>query len=130
MNPFDPGNVGHESEGIGVEVKGTAIETRPHCGADADQVTFESGVRELTIVIEDRVVAAVGGVKRLPQGGDDGSLVLLHQIPQYQVDRYTARLDLRDRLRTVVRPVQDPIDVGGGQQDAAGEAAAVTQLRA
>ena len=113
--PFDPGNVVHQAEGVAVDVELAALEARPRRHAGADQPLLEARVAPLAVRRVDRIVAAVARIELPQQLADDGCLVLLHQVPQRHVDRHAARLDQRDRLGAVVRPVQHARDVGGRQ---------------
>src|SRR5947209_19765882 len=88
MQTFDPGYVIHETEGITVGVEGTAIEARPRRHAGAYEVLFESGVAPLAVGVVDRIVATMAGIELSQQLGDDGLLVLLHQIPQHHINRH------------------------------------------
>ena len=81
-----------------------------HTGAD--EPVLEALVAPFAVRRVDRIVVAVARIELPQQLADDGGLVLLHQIPQRHVDRHAARLDLRDRLGAVVRPVQHALGVG------------------
>ena len=121
VQPLDPRHVVHEAEGVAVGIQLAAVEARPCRHAGAGQPALEPRVAPLALRRVDRIVAAIAGIELSQQPTDDGGLVLLHQVPQWHVDRHAARLDQRDRLGGIVRPVQYALDVGGRQSGAAAQ---------
>ena len=106
VQALDAGDVAHHAKGVAVDVELAAFEARPIGDTGIDEPALKARVAPLAVGREDRIFAAVARVELPQQFTDDGPLVLLHQVPQRHVDRHAAGLDLRDRLRAVVRPMQ------------------------
>jgi hypothetical protein len=111
VKPLDARHVVHELEGIAGDVELAAGEARPCGDAAARKVSLEAGMAPLALDGVDRVIIAVARIESAQQLDDYGGLVLLNQMPQRQVYRHAARLDQRDRLGAVVRPVQNALGV-------------------
>ena len=86
-------NVAHHAKGVAIDVEPAAFKARPIRDTGIDEPTLEAGVAPFTVGCVDRIFAAVARVELPQQFADNGSLVLLHQIPQRHVDRHAARLD-------------------------------------
>jgi hypothetical protein len=102
MQPFDPGHVIHQAEGVAISVEPAAFQSRPRRHAGAREPTLEALVTPLAVRGVDRGGAAMAWIEARQEVTDNRRLVLLHEIPQRDVDRHAAGLDLRDCFGAVV----------------------------
>jgi hypothetical protein len=107
----DTWHVIHKPEGVAVGVKLPAVQSRPRGYTGAHEPTLEPRVAPGALGRVDRRVGAIARIEP-QQMVDDGRLVLLNCMPQRHVDRHAARLDQRDGLGSIIRPMQDQRDMG------------------
>src|SRR6516164_5366366 len=103
----------HQAKGVAIDIEATALQSRPRRHTSICQPLFKPLIAPLAFCGVDRMFAAVAGVELADQLSDDGSLVLLHQIPEHDVDWDAARLNECNRFGAVVGPMQYQPDIGG-----------------
>ena len=115
VQAFDSRRVVHQTESVAIGVELTALQPRPRCYAGAHEILFEARVTPFAFGRVNRGVAALARIEPPQQIADDLRLVLLDQIPEVHVDWHASRLDPRDRLGAIVRPMQNVLDACGRQ---------------
>src|SRR5262249_29243546 len=107
VQPFDTGAVVHQTEGIAVGVELAARQSRPCRDTGAREPALEAPVAPAAVTVVDRIGVEIARIELPAQFVDHRELVFLHELPQYGVDGDATRLNPRDGLGAVVRPVQD-----------------------
>src|SRR6516164_746830 len=108
---LDSRDVCHQAEGVAADVKSAGIQPRPGWHSLADQPGFKPLVAPFPFGCVNRTFITIAWIESAQQLTDNCCLVLLHLIPQRQIEKHAARLNLCDAFGRVLAPPDHTVSI-------------------